>query len=145
VLGEVAPAQTGAQQQAIADHSVHFLQIWLIPTKQGIAPSYEQKTFAPADRRGRLRLLASPDGRDASLTIHSDALINGSVLAAGESVPLALASDRHAWVQVARGRVHVNGRELAAGDGAALSEEPAVRLEGIAGESDAELLVFDLA
>jgi len=127
---------------ASASEPVHFLQIWLIPAQRGIEPSYEQKTFPPSERRGHLRLVASPDGREESVTIHTDAKIYASLLAKGESASLPLAPDRHAWVQVAKGRVRVNGRELAAGDGAALSDERSVTIES---ESDAELLLFDLA
>jgi redox-sensitive bicupin YhaK (pirin superfamily) len=122
---------------------VHFLQIWLIPSQRGLPPSYEQKTFGEADKRGRLRAVASPDGRDGSVVVHTDAVLYAGVLDRGERAELALAPGRHAWVQVARGRLRVQGRELAAGDGAALSNEAAVQLEGI-GESG-EVLVFDLA
>jgi redox-sensitive bicupin YhaK (pirin superfamily) len=120
---------------------VHFLQIWLLPDAKGIAPSYEQKGFPDADKRGRLRLVAAPDSRDGSLRIHADARIYAGIFAAGERAELALAEGRHAWVQVARGEVRVNGLALEAGDGAAISREPGVSIEGIDG---AEVLVFDL-
>jgi hypothetical protein len=122
---------------------VHFLQIWLLPDRSGHRPSYEQKLFPAAERKGKLRLVASPDAADGSLTVHQDARVYATVLGAGEPVRLALAPGRHAWVQVARGEVSVNGRALAAGDGAALSGEPEVALEG--GGSGGEALVFDLA
>lgn len=121
---------------------VHFLQIWLIPERSGIAPGYEQKTFSAEDKAGRLRLVASSDGRDGSVTIHTDASLYAGVFGAGQAAELPLASGRHAWVHVARGKVRVNGEELAAGDGLAISGEPRVRLEGIDG---GEALVFDLA
>lgn len=120
---------------------VHFLQIWLIPAQTGIKPGYEQKRFADADKAGRLRLVASPDGRDGSLTIHTDAQLYAGVFDAGQTAELALAPGRHGWVHVARGSVRVNGHAVAAGDGVALTDEPAVRLEGVAG---GEVLVFDL-
>jgi redox-sensitive bicupin YhaK (pirin superfamily) len=120
---------------------VHFLQIWLFPKRPGLTPSYEQKAFPDAEKRGRLRLVASEDGREGSVTIHTPAALYAGLIDAGESAELALAPGRHAWVQVARGSLTVNGRELLAGDGAGLSDEPTVRLEG---GKQAEVLVFDL-
>ncbi len=120
---------------------VHFLQIWLMPTQRGIAPGYEQKTFPDAEKRGKLRVVASPDGRDGSITIHSDAVVHAGLFDAGERAELALVSGRHAWIHVARGKLRVNGNDLAEGDGVALTGEPAIEIEGIAG---AEVLVFDL-
>jgi redox-sensitive bicupin YhaK (pirin superfamily) len=121
---------------------VHFMQIWLLPGERGIEPSYEQKTFGAEEKRGRLRVVASPDARDGSVRLHADAVLHAGIFAEGESSELALAKGRHAWVQVARGRVRVNGKELHAGDGAAFSDERLVKLEGI---DDSEVLVFDLA
>jgi redox-sensitive bicupin YhaK (pirin superfamily) len=120
---------------------VHFLQIWILPAKRGIAPSYEQKAFADEEKRGRLRLIASPDGREGSVTIHADATVYAGLFDEGEKAELRIAPGRHAWIHVARGKVRVNGQELDAGDGAALSEEAAIRLEGI---NRGEALVFDL-
>ena len=120
---------------------VHFLQIWLMPAERGIAPGYEQKTFTAADKQGRLRLVASPDGRDGSITVHTDADLYAGLFAAGEQATHTLESGRHAWVQVVRGTVRVNGKELKAGDGASLSGEPSVQVEGV---DSAEVLVFDL-
>jgi redox-sensitive bicupin YhaK (pirin superfamily) len=125
-----------------ATDPVHFLQIWLVPAQRGIAPSYEQKHFSRDDKRGRLRIVASPDARDGSVKIHTDALVYAGVLEAGEQARLDLQPQRHAWIQVARGRVRVNDRELSAGDGAAISQESTVRVEGIEG---GEVLAFDLA
>lgn len=122
---------------------VHFLQIWLSPAQRGIPPSYEQKTFSPEDKRGRLRIVASPGGRDGSLLIHADAEVYAGLFDAGDSAEHAIAAGRHAWVQVARGEVRVNGHRLRQGDGAALSDEAALRIEG--GENGSEVLVFDLA
>jgi redox-sensitive bicupin YhaK (pirin superfamily) len=120
---------------------VHFLQIWLLPTRRGLAPSYEQRAFGDDEKRGRLRVVASPDGRDGSVTIHTDAVVYAGLFDQGELAELPLAPGRHAWVQVARGRVRVNGRELAAGDGVAISDEPAVTVEGTSG---GEVIAFDL-
>jgi quercetin 2,3-dioxygenase len=127
---------------ASADEPVRLLQIWIFPREKGLAPEYEQKTFSAADRRARLRLVASADGRDGSVTIHQDAAIYAAQLRAGERVAHELAPDRHAWVQVARGRVQLNGHTLEEGDGAALSAEAHVELTGA---GDAEILLFDLA
>jgi quercetin 2,3-dioxygenase len=121
---------------------LHFLQIWIVPSRRGLPPSYEQKRFAREERQGRLRLVASPDGRDGSVSVQADALLYAGLFDAGQAAELPLAAGRHAWVHVARGKVRVNGRELAQGDAVGLSEEPEVRVEGI---DDAEVLVFDLA
>ncbi len=120
---------------------VHFLQIWLIPAQRGIQPSYEQKTFSAADKQGQLRVVASPNGRDGSVTINTDATLYAGLFEQGESAELPLAPGRHGWVHVARGRVRVNGKDLSAGDGAALSDEAHVRVEGV---DAGEVLVFDL-
>jgi redox-sensitive bicupin YhaK (pirin superfamily) len=121
---------------------VHLYQIWLLPNKNGLKPSYEQKAFSAEDRRGRLRLVASPTGEQGSLTIHQDARLYLSTLPAGETVAHVLKLGRHAWLQVLRGRVTLNGQPLAAGDGAAVSEEERL---GIKGQDDAEIMLFDLA
>jgi hypothetical protein len=118
----------------------HFLQIWIEPSLTGIKPSYEQKHFAPADKRGRLRLIASPDGRDGSVTIHQDALIHAGLFDGAERARIELAPGRKAYVHVARGKAQVNGSALLAGD--ALKTD-ARSLEIEKGE-DAEVLVFDL-
>jgi redox-sensitive bicupin YhaK (pirin superfamily) len=120
---------------------VHFLQIWIEPARIGIAPGYEQKAFTEADKRGRLRLVASPDGAEDSLTIHQDARLYATVLAPGQAVDHSLARGRHAWVQVTRGTLTVGGKALAQGDGAAISAEATVSLVG---ETDAKALLFDL-
>jgi quercetin 2,3-dioxygenase len=121
---------------------VHFLQIWLIPDKRGIAPSYEQKTFAAGDKLGRLLLVASPDASEGSVQIHTDARLYAAVLRQATSVEHRVAPGRHAWIQVARGRVRADGVELGEGDGARTSDPGGVSIEGL---GDAEILVFDLA
>jgi redox-sensitive bicupin YhaK (pirin superfamily) len=133
---------THSEQNASATEPVHLLQIWLLPAASGSAPSYEQRAFPRADKRGRLRLVGAPDGRDGAITIHQDVALYASVLDPGAHVRHALAPGRHAWVQVVRGRVSVNGRTLAAGDGAALSDEPTIDLGAV---DETELLLFDLA
>jgi hypothetical protein len=120
---------------------VHFLQIWIEPARAGIAPGYEQKAFSEADKRGRLRLVASPDGADGSVTIHQDARVYATRLGAGETVEHKLAPGRHAWVQVARGALTAGGKRLEHGDGAAITGETSVTLTG---EQDAEAILFDL-
>ena len=121
---------------------VHFLQIWIEPATSGIAPGYEQKAFSDEDTRGRLRLVASPDGADGSVTIHQDARAYATRLAPGVEVVHRLAPGRHAWVQVARGALSLGGQRLGQGDGAAVSDESTLKLVG---NKDAEALVFDLA
>jgi len=133
---------THSEFNASKTEPVHLLQIWMFPERKGIKPSYEQKAFSEADKRSRLRLVASPDGRDGSVTIHQDNEMYATVLRKGETVRHELKPERHAWVQVARGSVKLNGQELAEGDGAAISEEKAIELAGV---KDAELLLFDLA
>lgn len=125
-----------------SDEDLHFLQIWILPEKAGLEPGYEQKAFPEEERRGALRLLVSPTGEQGSLRIHQDAKIFGTLLAPGESVTHEIAAGRHAWLQVARGVVELNGTELRAGDGAAVSKED--RLV-IAARGPAEALLFDLA
>jgi redox-sensitive bicupin YhaK (pirin superfamily) len=113
-----------------------------VPERRGLPPAYEQRAFPEAERRGRLRLVAARDGRDAAVTVHQDVDLYAGLLAAGDALTHPLRPGRHAWVQVARGAVTVNGRPLRAGDGAALSDEPAVTLTA---DGPAELLLFDLA
>lgn len=120
---------------------VHFLQIWILPQRKGLPPSYEQRAFSQEERQGRLRLVASRDGGEGSVGIHQDVALLTTLLEPGDEVVHPLRPGRHAWVQVARGRVLVNQSPLGAGDGAALSEEDRLRLKA---ETPAELLVFDL-
>jgi len=120
---------------------VHFLQIWLLPSREGLPPGYEQKTFSDDEKRGRLRLVASPDGADGSITIHADAKLYASVLGKGDRVDHVVRPGRHAWLQVVRGAVRVGPEELRAGDGASTSDAGPLAIEGA---STAELLLFDL-
>jgi quercetin 2,3-dioxygenase len=133
---------THSEYNASRSEPVHFLQIWLLPSQRGVAPSYEQKTFGPNEKQGRLRIVASPEGRDGSVRIHTDANVYAGLFDAGESAELELTPGRQAWVQVARGNVRVNGQPLEAGDGAALTGENRVRVEGV---ESGEVLLFDLA
>lgn len=125
-----------------ADAPTHFLQIWIIPSQRGIAPGYEQKHFGTEAKRGRLALVASPDGAEGSVTIHADARIRAGLFDGAERAELALDPRRIAYVHLARGTLRVNDRELHAGDALRLDGETALVLEG--GEA-AEVLVFDLA
>ena len=124
------------------DEMVHLLQIWIMPDKKGVTPSYEEKTFPDEDKRGRLRLIASPDGADGSVTINQDARVYATILKGGESVTHNTESDRYVWLQVARGIVKVNGKELIQGDGAAVTEMSEITLVS---DDDSEVLLFDLA
>jgi redox-sensitive bicupin YhaK (pirin superfamily) len=119
---------------------VHLLQIWIVPEKKGLKPSYEQRTFSDSDKRGTLRLIGSRDGRDGSVTIHQDIDLYAAVLSPGTSVSHALDKGRQTWVQVARGSVAVNGMALNAGDGLAASDSGVLAIEG-----DGEVLLFDMA
>jgi hypothetical protein len=122
--------------------ATHFLQIWILPDRAGITPGYEQKAFSEADKRGRLCLVASPDGRDGAVTLHADAAIRAGLFDGDESAELPLDPARRTWVHVARGAISVNGQALQAGDAMGLVGE--TRLTLSAGQ-DAEVLVFDLA
>jgi redox-sensitive bicupin YhaK (pirin superfamily) len=133
---------THSELNASSKEPVHFLQIWIQPDKRGGAPGYEQKTFTRTDKAGRLRLVASPDGRDGSVTIRADALMFAGVFAKGETAEHTLGPGRGAWVHVVRGKASINGTAIATGDAVAITEERTVRIEGI---DEAELLVFDLA
>ncbi len=124
------------------DATTHLLQIWISPREHGIDPGYEQKQFDAADKRGRLRLIASPDGRDGSVTVHADASIRAGLFDGAERAELALDPQRKAYVHLVRGRLSVNGQPLAGGDAVKLSDES--RLVLVDGH-DAEVLVFDLA
>ncbi len=124
------------------DESVHLLQIWIMPDKLGSTPGYEQKFFADEEKRGRLRLIASTDGRDGSVTVQQDASLYAALLEPGAEVQHELAAGRHAWVQVARGAIELNGQPLAQGDGAAVSDEMTLVFSAT---QPAELLLFDLA
>jgi len=124
-----------------AGEAVHLYQIWLEPNAHGVRPSYEQKAFAEEERRGKLRLVASPDGADGSLTIQQDARVYLSTLQPGETVSHSLAPGHHAWLQVLRGQVNANGTPLDTSDGLAVSEESDLK---IVGAQAAEVMLFDL-
>lgn len=145
--GEVQRMSAGtgirhSEYNASNSEPVHFLQIWILPERQGLAPGYEQKAFPQAEKRGRLRLVGSRDGREGSVTIHQDVDLHAALLDGDETAALDLRAGRHAWVQVARGQVRLNGTLLKEGDGAAVSDERTLTLDGSVG---AEVLVFDLA
>ena len=124
-----------------SDEPVHFLQIWLLPNRTGVEPGYEQRRFPLEDRREKLVLLVSPDGRNGSIKSNQDALLYGTYLEAGQRLNHVLASDRRAYVHVADGKASVNGEDLGEGDAMAIEGLGEVELQGIHG---AELLIFDL-
>jgi quercetin 2,3-dioxygenase len=121
--------------------ALHLLQIWMLPQARGLKPAYDQKTFPEAEKRGKLRVVASPDGREGSVKIRQDNELYATLLGPGEVVRHELKADRHAFVQVAKGSVTLNGQTLEEGDGAAISAEKSVELTGV---KDAEVLLFDL-
>ena len=125
-----------------ASQGVHFLQIWLLPDRAGHLPSYEQKSFTAEDRAGGLRLVASPDGRDGSVTIHQDAKLFAGTFSDGQRARYELGPGRYAWVHVARGTVDVQGETLNAGDAAAIEQGGPIDVRGTSG---GEVLLFDLA
>ena len=137
-------AGTGVQHSEY-NHSkqepVHFLQIWIVPEAARLEPSYEQKTFAAEEKQGKLRLVAAQGGRDGAVTVHQDMALYATLLAPGERVVHTIGRG-HAWVQVVRGVITLNGEELEAGDGAAVTDERELTIEGV---EAAEVLLFDLA
>ena len=138
-------AGTGVRHSEFNDSEhdpVHFLQIWIVPEAMGMAPSYEEKTFAETEKPGQLRLIGSRDGRLGSITIHRDVDLFRANLSLGEAVTHNLAPGRGAWVQIVRGEATINGEEMRTGDGASIEDVEALRLES---RGDVEALVFDLA
>ena len=133
---------THSEFNASDKEPVHLYQIWMFPDQKGHKPTYDQKHFAEADKRAKLRLVVSPDGRDGSVKIRQDNELYAAVLAPGESVQHTLKPKSHAYLQVARGSVTLNGQPLETGDGAAISEEKSINLTGV---NNAEVLLFDLA
>jgi hypothetical protein len=121
---------------------VRLLQIWIIPNEFGVDPEYDQKHFSDDDKLDTLRLVASGDGRDGSLRMHTDASVYASILTKGAGVELTVTSGRHVWVQIVKGHLEVNGTPLTAGDGAAIENESALQFSAI---EESEFLVFDLA
>jgi quercetin 2,3-dioxygenase len=142
---QVMSAGTGIRHSEF-NHSktepVHFLQIWVVPDRVGIAPRYEQKTFPDVDKRRKLRLVGSSDGRDGSVVVHQDVRLFAALLNSGEQVTHPLQSGRKGWLQIVRGAVTMNGHDLAAGDGAAVTGEPALTVTAKVGAT--EILLFDL-
>lgn len=141
---QLMSAGTGVQHSEF-NHSrtepVHFLQIWIIPKFSGIKPNYQEKRFSDEEKRGRLRLVVSPDGQDGSLTIVQDARVYAGLLDGDEKIEQPLPAGRHAYVHVARGQLTLNGLSLSAGDGVKIADETMLTL---AGGENAEVLVFDL-
>src|SRR6202451_1111821 len=133
---------THSEFNASKTEPVHLLQIWMFPEEKGLEPVYGQKTFSEEEKRGKLRLVASPDGRDGSVKIRQDNELYATVLSKGEAVKHELKPERHAYVQVARGSVTLNGKPLEEGDGAAIS---AAKTDELTGVDSAEVLLFDLA
>jgi quercetin 2,3-dioxygenase len=121
---------------------VHLYQIWILPEKKSLEPSYEQKSFPTEEKQGKLRLIASPDATDGSVKINQDARLYVSLLKPGEEVVHDFGKGRHGWLQVAKGGIEVNGQRLEQGDGAAVSDEPKLTIKGA---TDSEVLLFDLA
>lgn len=121
---------------------VHFLQIWILPDRDGVKPSYEQKFYPNEEKRGKWRLIASADGRDNSVTVHQDVNLYAALIDAGEEIVHDIPHNRYAWLQAVRGRILVNGRKMSHGDGLAVSNE--VRLS-VSGDGQAEVLLFDLS
>jgi len=122
--------------------TVHLYQIWMFPDKQGYTPAYDQRNFSDVEKRGKLRLVVSPDGRDGSVKIRQDNELYATILGAGDSVKHKLKPERHAYVQLAKGSVTLNGKTLETGDGAEISKEKALELTGV---KESEVLLFDLA
>lgn len=153
-IGTVGTLRAGEMQRMTAgtgvmhsemnrtDEQLHFLQIWILPERQGLEPSYEQKRFAEDERRGRFRVVISPEGEDGSLRIHQDVKLYATLLEPGEKASHAISPGRHAWLQLARGAAALNGEAIRAGDGVAVSDESSLEL--VATEP-VEALLFDLA
>ncbi len=132
---------THSEYNHSSEEAVRFLQIWILPEREGLKPSYEQKNFPEADRLNTLRLIASRDGADGSVTVHQDASLYSSILEAGRSISHKPKPDRHLWLQLTRGAVMILGEPLVQGDGAAISGE---RIVEIRANQRTELLLFDL-
>lgn len=126
----------------LPDSTLRLLQIWIEPDRAGREPGYEENSFAPEDRQGRWQLIASPDGRDGSLTVGQDVVLKAARLDAGERVEHEVAAGRHVWLQVARGALKFGDQAVVEGDGVAMSAVPNVTLEGV---DNAEVLLFDLS
>lgn len=132
---------THSEANPLKDQATKLLQIWILPKERNLKPSYEQTAFSPEERQGKLCLVGSPDGRDGSVTIHQDVNLYASLLKPGETVNLDTRPERFAWLQVAKGKVTLNGQMAAQGDGVAVAQESRITLAGV---DDAEILLFDL-
>jgi len=146
--GEVQRMSAGtgilhSEYNASDENPAHLLQIWILPNQTGLEPSYEQKMFGEEEKRGRLKLVGSREGREGSVTIHQDVDLYATALAKGEAIAYPIADRRKVWVQVARGAIALDRHSLAAGDGAAISEETQLSFQATAEET--EVLLFDLA
>ena len=142
--GQRRSAGTGvrhSEANASKSDAAHLLQIWILPDRRGHEPGYEQKAFPEVEKRGKLRLIASPNGSDGSVTIHQDAKLYVSLLQPGQEVRHELGNGRYAWLQIAKGEVELNGQSLDQGDGAAISDEQRLTVKAT---EDAEVLLFDL-
>ena len=138
-------AGTGVQHSefnASETEKAHIYQIWILPEKDGIAPSYEQKYFAPAEKQGKLRIIAAPDARDGAVKINQDVAVYSSILAKDDEVSHELAENRYAWLQIVKGSVSLEGEILNVGDGAAISNKKLLKIKSLADET--EILLFDL-
>ena len=133
---------THSEYNPLKDKPLHLLQIWILPEKKGVKPSYEQKSFSKALDGGRLVLAASRDGRDGSVTVGQDVDVWAARMKPGTQLSLPLAKGRHAWIQVAKGLLSVNGKELSSSDGAAVSKTSEIQLQA---KSKAEFLLFNLS
>lgn len=137
-------AGTGVEHSEYSSETekTHLLQIWILPEKNNLTPSYEQTYFPPEEKQGKLRLVASRGGDDNSVIINQDVALYSSILSKGDEISHELAEDRYAWIQIVKGEVDLNGETLKAGDGAAISDERVLRIESLAEET--EFLLFDL-
>lgn len=141
---QIMSAGTGvrhSEYNASQTDPVHFLQIWIVPEREGLRPSYEQKAFAETERQDKLRLLGSRDGRDGSITIHRNVDLYGATLQAGKALEHDIATGRGIWVQMIRGSLSANGSDLKTGDGLAVANTPLITLNAT---DDAEFLMFDM-
>jgi redox-sensitive bicupin YhaK (pirin superfamily) len=130
-----------SEKNASDSERVHLLQIWILPHTVGLEPGYEQKAFTEDERRGRLRLIASEDGRDGSVRLNQDVSLFASILSAGEEVAQTMDEKRYAWIQVAKGSIDVNGEKAEQGDGVIVTSESSLKIKA---QDDAEILLFDL-
>jgi redox-sensitive bicupin YhaK (pirin superfamily) len=130
-----------SEQNASLSERVHLLQIWILPHTVELEPSYEQKAFSEDERRGQLRLIASEDGRDGSVTVHQDVSLFASILDAGNEVEHKMDEKRYAWIQVARGAITINGEKAQQGDGLVITGESDLQIKA---QEPAEILLFDL-